>query len=309
MDSKAKNDTIHYICIPRSTGTTSIVVTMLAFPFHMLMIKILAKDVQLSLPRHQIMFCLSISDALQIFTISSLSIVMIAFDLTTESTICLILRDITIFTATLTVVVASLTLVTLAIERMTVCMYFLKHQALFPKMKTTKVLANYWVIGKIMGLIAMMTNDKRKAETIVSETMSFQIISIVFILPSAVIIAVIQVRLFLFSRARVTQVIPARAVVNQQNTPNFRQRQIRIAFVAGIVSIAYIVCMVPLAMVFFFERLSITHSIPSVKTPLVSLALINTLSDPFIYGFGLTQTRQILIRIIRNILPTCITRS
>ena len=305
----ASNKTIFYLCIPQSGATTSIALTLLALPFHILMMKILAKDVELSKPRHQIMFCLSVADALQIFSISSVTMVMKAFDLTTESGTCHILRDITIFTGSLTVIVTSLTLVTLAVERMIVCMYFLKYHIYFTRQRTTKVLVSYWVVGIVLGAAAAATNDKQRAETIANETASFQIISVLFILPPAIILTIIQARLFLFSKSRFNRVVPANMGSGRTELPDFKKKQIRIAFVAGVVSVAYIVCMVPIAMAYLIELVGVTGNTPSVKAALISLAMANTLADPFIYGFGMLQTRQLLIRKIKNILPSCLPRS
>ena len=91
-----------------------------------LTIKILIKDVDLSMPRHQIMVSLSIIDNLQIFSATAPTVVIKALELTTESLVCSILRGVIVFAASLTIVVGSLTLVTLAIERLTIFMYFLK---------------------------------------------------------------------------------------------------------------------------------------------------------------------------------------
>ena len=306
MAAFGNNDTVNYICIPKSSGTTTIIVTLLAFPFHALMIKILGKDVDLSMPRHQIMFCLSISDALQIFAGTIATVVMRVFDLTTQSLTCRVLRDMIVFTSSLTVVVASLTLVTLAIERMTICMHFLKYAKLFARKRTTKLLSSYWVFGVIIAALTAGTNDKQRAEMILGEIKSFQTISAIFIIPSAAIIAIIQFRLFTFSRARMVRIVPAAANTNQRAVPDFRKRQLRIAFVAGIVSVAYIACMVPMAIMFMLEVVGLTDNNPSAKATLVSLAIVNTLADPFIYGFGMAQTRQVLVRLLRRIFCTCV---
>ena len=309
MNTTSKSWPIHYNCTPETSGATVIIVTALALPFHIMMIKILGKDVELSMPRHKIMFCLSISDTLQIFVPCTTAIIMKAFALTTESAICRILRDLFVFSSALTIVVASLSLATLAIERMIICMYFLKYQRLFPRKRTRNLLWSYWLIGVTIAAASALTNDQQRAETILSEVFSFQILCILFIFPAATIIAVIQVRLFLFSRERMVQIIPNRAVANQRNVPSFRKRQLKIAFVAGVVSVAYIVCMVPVATMFFLELVGFAENKTTVKPALLSLAVVNTLVDPFIYGLGLTQTRQIIMRNLRSILPSCITRS
>ena len=273
------------------------------------MIKILIKDVEISIPRHQIMLSLSIIDGTQIFAATVATVVLKVLGLTTESSVCSILRGVIVFGASLTIVVGSLTLVTLAIERMTICMYFLKYRRLFSRKRTKYVLCSYWVIGLIISVITTATNDKQKAVTVIGDVTSIAIISVLFIIPSAVIIAIIQFRLFTFSRARMARTVPTAASINQSAVPNFRKRQLRIAFVAGIVSVAYIVCMLPLAMLYFFQLVGLTDKNPSVQSALIGLAMVNTLADPFIYGFGMAQTRKALIKVMKSCLPACIAQS
>ena len=287
----------------------SLTVALFALPFHILMIKILIKDVDLSMPRHQIMLSLSTIDTLQIFSATAPTVVIKALELTTESLVCSILRAVLVFGASLTIVTGSLTLVTLAIERMTICMYFLKYRRLFSRKRTQYVLYSYWVVGLIISVITTATNDKQKAETVIGDVTSLAIISTILVIPSAVIIATIQFRLIKFSRARMVRIVPTAASTNQLAVPDFRKRQLRIAFVAGIVSVAYIVCMLPLAMMYFFQIVGLIDDNPTVQSALIGLAMVNTLADPFIYGLGMVQTRKAIIKVMRRFLPACIVHS
>ena len=94
MAPPGQNTTMHFDCVPKSSGTMSIIVTFLALPFHIFMVKILWRDIQLPTPRDRIMLSLSISDMLQILAIFFTAAVMQSFELTTESATCIILRDI-----------------------------------------------------------------------------------------------------------------------------------------------------------------------------------------------------------------------
>ena len=292
-----------YSCIPNTSSTTAVVVSILSLPLHFLLVKLLIKDVGLSLPHHQIMLTLITSDALQIFAAVSSIAIGKALQLTTESSTCGILRDIVVFTSSLTVIVSSLAVVTFAIERMTICMHFLRYRRIFITKRIRKLLYGYWVIGTVIAIIAALTNNARKTETSVIETTSFQILCALFILPSSLIIVFSYSRIFLFSRDRVIQVAPSLDVSKLRDVATFRKRQIRIALVTGIVCITYVTCMVPLSTAFFLELTGLVPNRPSTKKILLSFMLLNNLADPFIYGFGITQTRQLLIRITKNILP------
>ena len=295
----------YYKCIPNTTGNMVIIVTCLALPFHILMIKILAKDIRPVIPRQRIMLCLSASDGLQLFGACITTLLLKIFDLTTQSPACGDIRKIAVFSSTLTAVVSSLTLVMLSIERMTVCMYYEKYHTLFSERRTKIVLYCFWAVGTIISTVATILAGLEQAEIALGQTFFGRSITVLIVFLSAIILTFVQGRLFVFSRRRMTRVIPAAAPSSRADLPDFKKRQMRIAFVAGIVSAAYIVCMVPLAIVLFLELLNHGNHISSAKAAALSLALVNTLADPFIYGFGLTQTRQILKRYMKSIVSPC----
>ena len=290
-------------CFPQSSGIAAIVISSLALPFHILLVKLLVKDVGLTLPRHQIMLTLTISDALQMFAGASLTVVGMALQLTTESYNCGLLRNITVVTSSLTVFVSSLAVVTFAIERMIICMHFLKYRRLFKRARMVKLLCSFWFIGVIIGVIAAITNDARKAETSLNEATSFQVVCVSIIFPSAAAILFTYSRIFIFSRGRIMQVAPVSNNSKLRTVTTFRTKQVRIAFVAGIVCISYLVCMVPMSLNFVLELIGLIDNHPDIKKILVSIAMLNTIADPFIYGLGMVQTRQVLVRIVKSAFP------
>ena len=295
------NATIYYMCAPNVSGTAALVVSLLALPFHILIIKIIMKDIGLSLPHHRIVLTLTISDAVQIFSASFVSSIANILQSTTESVTCRILRDSIVFTGSLTIVVSSLALTTFAVERMIICMHFLKYRRIFQRTRVTRLLRSYWLVGMILAAIAAATNDARKTETSVNETTSFQIICSLIVIPSALIITVIYFRIFLFSRGKIVRVVPNSIGSKLRDITTFKKKQFRIASVAGVVCMSYVICMVPMAINFFLELIGATDNNPSLKNILISFALVNTLTDPIIYGFGMVQTRRILIRTVKKI--------
>ena len=299
-----RNTTIDFPCFPTTGGVTSLVILLLAFPFHTLMIKILVKDVGLLLPRHHIMLTLSISDALQVFLVAIVSSITFAADLTTKSVTCTLIRHLLVFGSSLTVVVSSLALVTIAAERMIICMHFLKYRRLFRRTRVLRLMRSYWLVGMIMAAIVTVTKDAQKTEASVSGSTSFQVVSSLVILLSALIITVIYFRIFLFSRYMIMRITPSPFDNNLRDEIVFKRKQIRIAAIAGIVCMSYVVFMVPIAVNYILRLAGVIHThSASTKGILGGLALINTIADPFIYGFGMTQTRQILIRMVKKVLP------
>ena len=301
--SMENTTTIYYDCFPNSSGSVAVIVAFLALPFHIVLLKVLVKNVGLSLPHHKIMLSLIVSDAIQIFTASCVSSLRMALKLTTKSATCAFMRDAAVFTLSLTIVVSSLAVVTFAIERMIICIHFLKYRRLFKRKRITKILYGYWLFGATIAIIAAITNDARKTQTATIEATSFQIICVSIILPSATTIIIIYSRIFVFSRERIMQVAPSSDNSKLRTVAAFKKKQIRIALIASIVCIAYVVCMVPMSIAFLLELTGLIDNRPDIKKMLVSIAILNTLADPFIYGFGMMQTRQIFFRIARSIFP------
>ena len=300
------NATVYYDCIPDGTENLPMVMAMIAVPFHIWMLKILSKDIQLPMPRDRIMLCLSISDVLQVLVSFVASFPMKASALTTRSFACRILRDVLLFFTTLTVAVSSFTIVALSVERMTICMYYLKFQRLFSKRRTTILIRCVWSVGLVMAFSTSISlyvpKEKGRTETLLSESIALQLMTWMVIFPSAAIVSIIQVRIFFFSRSRLRSLNVMPATESSRNVPDFRRRQMRIAFIAGIVAVAYIVCMMPFATVMFMATTRKMVIKPATEASILSLAMVNTIIDPFIYGIGMAHTRRILVKNIRNIL-------
>ena len=289
-------------CVPKGNGIAGIVISLLALPFHILVAKVLVKDTGLTLPHHLIMLSLTISDALYICSVASMAPIVMALRVTSDSFHCRLLLDFGAFITSLTIVVSSLVTITLAVERMIICIHFLNYRRLFRRSKIKMALRSYWSVGVIIAVIAAYTYDAQVGSA-VTESTFFQIIVTLIVLPSAFIITVIYIRICLFSREKMIRIRPNTDSSNGTYTIAFRRKQIRIEVVAGIVCVAYIGCMVPLAAVLFLELTGLINTRLYDKRIVFGLAILNNLADPLIYGFGMTQTRQTLARMLKNICP------
>lgn len=101
MVSSTNHSTIHYSCVNERGGTIALIIISLALPFHALIVKILLKDISLSVQRHTIMLSLAVSDSLQIIVLLSANLAIKVFNLTTQSFTCHVVRIIGIFFAVL----------------------------------------------------------------------------------------------------------------------------------------------------------------------------------------------------------------
>ena len=277
------------------TLLSAIGLILFALPVHMLMAKILCKDTELALPRHQIMLSLTISDALQIFVLSGSIIFYQSFKATQhKEAACYIIQGVVLFFGTATMVASSMSIVTLSIERYISCIYcFYLHQILTRK-RVVIMIAAQWIIAAGLGALAVYLNEATKPHGIGIGTSFLHRTTAVIVIPSSIVIASIQLRLLHFSRLKLIRVQPAREFGNRAELTDFRKKQIKITFVASIVAIAYISCMLPVAILFAYEwHHGLLQRRPEIQF-IKALAMLNSLADPLIYGIGIRDTRRLM---------------
>ena len=295
---------MEYSCLPESTGNFSLMLICLGIPFHVLIAKILAKDLELTLPRHKILFCLSLSDGLQISIVALFYPFIRAFHLTTTSNTCIVLRKIILFSSIVTVVVSSLSLVALSIERYIACVHSFRLYEVLTNRRICAALTVFWFSGTVLGIYAIFSDDISNKETIVGETKSFHIIASSVITLTTIVIAVVQASLFQLSRKKMSQVSPSSAFGSEAEYSELRKKQVKVAFIAGIVVLTYIVCMVPMSSVFILEACKVITVSKSMRANVILFGMTNTLFDPFIYGIGILDTRRAIKRHIRALATT-----
>ena len=269
-------------------------------PLHILIGKILWKDAQLTLPRHKIMLSLTASDSLQIFSISCSMIAVMAFSSQPyEESACNILNGILLFFATTTMTVSSLSIITLSIERYISCIYsFYIHQIMTTK-RVIFVICTQWLVALGFGAVTVyMHAISASSSTSVFDSLIARYTTVLIVIPSATIIIPIQLRLFIFSRSKLVRIPAVGSFGNAAELVDFRKRQLKVTFVASIVAIAYIVCMLPLAISFALDWKNgvIKSNVPNL---IKVLALSNTLADPLVYGIGIADTRKLIWKNIK----------
>ena len=275
-------------CITADNAYFIILTSVLTLPFHILMIKVLIRDLRINLPRHVAMLCLTISDALQIFTFFWSVTTMYMLNVKKYSTVCDISRRIRFFVITMTVAVTSLSIIVLSVERYVACIHSFHLQQIFTKERMVRGISCIWIIGLICGTMAIVLEDKNRTVA--------KIVNVVFIFPTSIIISIAQCRLLVFSRKKLTRVIPGTALGCETEMPDFRRKEMKVAFIASIVAIAYIVGMIPGACLSLYELIHRRSSSTSLRLGLNKLMIINNFADPFIYGIGVVDARKAIVR-------------
>ena len=297
-----RNNTNTFSCFPATTGHVSIALLFLALPFHFLVGKILAFNLRFENPRHVVLFCLSASDSLQLTVMAFAMITSTIGDIQTGTQSCAGLRYAIIFTATLTFVVSSLTLVALSIERYIACFHSYRINELLTNKIIIAILVAFWICGAIGGGIACISGLQANEKAILPNSGNFKVIFISLTFLVSLVLIVVQSLLFHLSRKKLNCVQPGPSSLNDNNAEIQRKRQIKVAIVASVVVLSYLICMLPSACVTIANyKIAESTSKFGKQMVVISLSLINTLLNPFIYGFGMLDTRKATVKEVKKI--------
>ena len=299
MDSS--NSTHNVQCISSAFCNVIIVITCIAFPLHILMIKVLFVDLQLVLPRHKIVFCLSISDALQIALSFLCTTVVQISSVTVESGSCHVIKCFTIFNITVTIVVSSLSISLLSAERYVACIHSFRLHELFTRERTRYSISCIWVIGVICGSLAAAAAVIHGQIMFPSPNDFVDTFVVIIVLPTSIFLTFIQYRLLVFSRKKLARVKQGSVFGCNAEIADLRRKQIKIAFVAAIVVIAHVLCMLPLSVLSIYEMINGPVSSAPVRGIARALAVLNNFADPFIYGIGIADSRKALLKNLKKL--------
>ena len=283
------------VCVIEKTATFQIALMFCTLPFHTFIIKVLATDVRFDLQRHKILFSLSLSDAVVTFGLFTLAIVNKATNLTIASTGCAIYRRFTIFIACSTLVVSSVSIIAMAVERYIACIHSFRLHRILTESRVRNWSICTWIFGVVIGTLAAFTSHFYGNMIILNYSI-VQYVYLIFTIPTSVFVIAIQARLFIFSRTKINRIVPTGAFGARMELYDYKRKQIKIAVMAGIVAIAFVVCMIPLAIVFLYELVSGSTVSSSYRSVCLSLSFGNSFADPFIYGFGAADTRRKMLR-------------
>ena len=288
-----------YRCFQFHTEGYQYLILLLVLPFHSLLIKVLAKDLGFQMPRHIIMFSMSMSDLIQLLFVCICYFIASVFENGRDTTLCHGMREITLFIGTLTIVVSSLGVIAMSVERYIACIHCFQLHYTFTHERVVYASIIQWVFGAILATIEVLTNDvTRIASGKIAS--AFQIIYIIFTFAAAIPVCVIQARLFFFAKTKLQRVNPAGAFGVQLELADYRKKHIKVALVSGIVAVGFVVCMLPTAFLFLYEIINNTAASASARQVCFAFVTANCLVDPFIYGIGSADTRKMITRNLKK---------
>lgn len=293
------NSTRIVACAKGFTGNFAIVLLFMALPFHFLTIKVLAFNLRFASSRHIILLCLSVSDCLQVL-INCICIVSLKIaNLTTESSTCKVIRSTIAFNAALTLIVSSLSLMALSIERYIACFYSYRIHELLTNKRIVGSSIVFWILGFSVGPVAAIPKESGAEEAILIGSAYLGHIVVGTVLPVSALLVIIQLKLFFLSRKKMTRVVPS--MQSEVERKSIFKRQFRVALIASMVILSYIACLLPGACFVILNEF-LKMAVPKFSLQMLSIALgmANALLNPFIYGFGMLDTRQAIKRELKR---------
>ena len=292
-----ENNAIQISCYLNFTGNISIALLFLGLPFHIFIMKIIAINLRFANPRHIILFCLSISDSLQVAVTAIIIVIKKAIESEDGTQICMSLASIIIFNISLTYIVSSLTLVALSIERYIACFHSFRIQEWLTNKRIIVTLIIFWVLGIIGGGFACIPDSKETKQVVLANSRYFGEIFIAVTLPVSLILIIIQTKLFRLSRKKLNRIRPCSVSTSNSGEVYIRRSQIKGAFVSSIIVLSYLICVLPGAGMIIINRYGDgPRGSHLTKLFVITLGMLNTLLNPFIYGFGMMDTRKAMVR-------------
>ena len=278
-------------CFTQLPTYSIVALSLLVTPLHFVIIRVLVVRFRLSLPRHKILLCLSISDNLQILGIALIACIGLKLQLTVNFQSCQGLRQVLEVVSMQNHCASTGFILLLAIERYIACIHSLRFHTIVTPSRANFAVVFVWVISILGGLLALHPNEPNNSDRILGGNARILLVYIITVLVSSVFLTVIQSFLYRLSRTKL-KVVPHNMFGCQKEKDDLMRRQFKLIFATSAVTILYVVCMCPMACLSVYLLFNPKEHLTKAKDAVAMLALLNTFSDPFIYGFGMADVRQ-----------------
>ena len=204
------NTTMVQSCKTQKTPFVPLIFIFLVFPFHVLMMKILAKNLHFALPRHSILFSLCLSDGIQLFLSIVIGGIHAGSAISEEGITCQFVKGTMVFVTIFTLCITCGAIISLSIERYVACIHSFRLYQIFTESRVRYWSIFAWIMAAALAIISLVARENYHLTEPITDS-SVRIISVVLIFPTSLIVTIIQVRLYLFTRKKLKQVAPGQA--------------------------------------------------------------------------------------------------
>ena len=277
-------------CFNQAATYVLMFLSFVATPLHFLIMKVLIVRFRLTLPRHKILLCLSLSDNLQIVGLGLFASIGLLLQPSVTSQTCQVMRQITEIVAVQANIASSGFILLLAVERYIACVFSLRFFLIFTSSRANFAVVSVWMISILCGLLALHPNEPNYSKT-ASNNARILLAYSVMVIVSSVSLIIIQAHLYRLSRTKF-RVEPVIKFGTQREKDDLTKRQLKLGFAASIVIVLYLICMLPMACLFFYLLLNPEKDMAKMREAVSILTMLNMFVDPFVYGFGMADMRQ-----------------
>lgn len=287
-------------CILPGIAYGSMTLEIMMSPVQLMLLKILVSDFQLALPRHKIMLSMTLSDSVSVLFIGTSSMFLHVFSITTESTPCVVIRETMIYLGVMSTAISSLMIIALSVERYVACIHCFHIEEILSSKRINFSICLAWIIAPLISAISPSTGFRHSAQDKAGKITMIVLVAV--IIPTILVIAIVQVRLFLESRKKLLN-DPARCLRQPGDNNDVRKREVRVALSALKVVAAYATCTLPAAILFMYELSSLAeYPVSKVAIPLL---LLGKALNPLVYGFGIADTKEALVLYFKKMRLLC----
>ncbi len=310
------NDTIVvYECVIEHASIVPIILAMLATPIHIMMLKILIQRLKLKYPRHIILLSLSISDNIQLIITALLHVFSILLHLRTDSQACQITRKILETVVVVTFYASTGSILGLSFERYVACVHCFRVHELVTDKLVKRLLLGVWAFGLVMAFGDPESYKSNLTQYVLHQSITRRYMYTITVIVTTIILLYVQIRLYLLSHKKIFRVIkvhPVGSFTERAEAVSTRKRQWKLSIVASAVVAMFVISMCPVTIYNIISGFRDTQEYSRVKPILLLIAMLNTLANPFVYGLGMTDTREAIkeeLIAIKNWIPFLRSRS
>ena len=264
---------------------------------HILIVRVLISKLKLQKQMHKFLLSLSVADLAHMISVIVTILIVILTKPNDVSVTCRSVRNVLLFFFYSMIVNSSGSIVALSVERYIACIHCFRLHSIITKKRTFVSIVLIWCAGLICGLVTeiMLAIGDNGAIDILDLTPVFYA-SEVLIFATSVVLIFVQVRLFVLIRTKM-RVFPGGDAFQSSHF----LRQMKTSVAASAVVVAYLTCMLPMALLPFLKPNMSPSKYVSVKKISLLLNLLSPVLDPFIYGIGITEIRNAVLSDFRSL--------
>ncbi len=247
---------------------------------------------------------LTISDCMQTLLVSVVQLIARLSDVKTTSTFCQVLRKINECISAMTMATSGGSILFLSVERYVACIYCFHKDQILTRKRVDRGLRAIWLLG-----IACAFGDYKRYQWNLSAAILplHKVTSFIYgsiIITNIVILAFIQVSLYRVARKLIRGRPRSSSGSDVATVTRLRIVELKASMYTSAIVVLYVVCMFPLALYILVQTLRTMplDEMSNVRLFCIFFSQINTIVNPFVYGYGMEDTRKSLRRELRKII-------